>query len=213
MNTIAFRGVYGALRSCHAPLPTVSRILSTSTRTAFRTGRFNHTSAELGTARLNAYGRIGVVASIAALGLGVSSFKDDSIACQEPAVAPAAASREPLPPPPASSVNVYELSFGTVCGICAGVFLKKGAKALAFLFGGVFVLLQYFTSLSLLRVDWGRFASRFENLFYSPPTEAGGPRRPPSLLSLWNWFINFLTADFQQRASFVAGFALGLRLG
>lgn len=37
---------------------------------------------------------------------------------------------------------MYELSFGTVCGICAGVFLKKGAKALAFVFGGVFVLLQ-----------------------------------------------------------------------
>lgn len=41
-----------------------------------------------------------------------------------------------------SSVNVYELSFGTVCGLCAGVFIKKGAKALAFVLGGVFVLLQ-----------------------------------------------------------------------
>ena len=47
-----------------------------------------------------------------------------------------------LGPPPASSVSIYELGFGTVAGICAGVFLKKGAKALAFLFGGVFVLLQ-----------------------------------------------------------------------
>ena len=49
---------------------------------------------------------------------------------------------EPLPPPPQSSVNAYELTFGTVCGICAGVFVKKGAKALAFVMGGVFVLLQ-----------------------------------------------------------------------
>ena len=74
--------------------------------------------------------------------------------------APPPRPREPLPPPPASyvvhpfprpnpisepsdsTVNVYELSFGTVCGICAGVFVKKGAKALAFVFGGVFVLLQ-----------------------------------------------------------------------
>ena len=39
-------------------------------------------------------------------------------------------------------VNVYELSFGTVCGICAGVFVKKGAIALAYVFGGIFVLLQ-----------------------------------------------------------------------
>lgn len=56
----------------------------------------------------------------------------------------------PVPPPPASSpvqepksiVNPYELGFGAVCGICAGVFVKKGAKMLAFLLGGVFVLLQ-----------------------------------------------------------------------
>lgn len=48
----------------------------------------------------------------------------------------------PLPPQAESSLNLYELSFGTVCGICAGVFVKKGAKALAFTLGGVFVLLQ-----------------------------------------------------------------------
>jgi hypothetical protein len=47
-----------------------------------------------------------------------------------------------LPPPPESIVNMYELTFGTVCGVCAGVFVKKGAKTLAFIFGGIFVLLQ-----------------------------------------------------------------------
>ena len=47
-----------------------------------------------------------------------------------------------LPPPPQSSVNAYELTFGTICGVCAGVFVKKGAKALAFVFGGIFVVLQ-----------------------------------------------------------------------
>ncbi len=47
-----------------------------------------------------------------------------------------------LPPPPSSIINVYELTFGSVCGICAGIFLKKGAKAVAFVFGGAFVLLQ-----------------------------------------------------------------------
>jgi len=30
---------------------------------------------------------------------------------------------------------------------------------------------------------------------------------------LWNWVVDFLTADFQSRASFVAGLALGLRIG
>lgn len=47
-----------------------------------------------------------------------------------------------LPPPQQSTVNMYELTFGTVCGVCAGVFVKKGAKTLAVLFGGIFVLLQ-----------------------------------------------------------------------
>lgn len=52
----------------------------------------------------------------------------------------------PLPPPPQSAVNAYELGFGTVCGICAGVFVKKGARLAAFAFGGVFVLLQVSSS-------------------------------------------------------------------
>ncbi|KAI8998509.1 FUN14 family-domain-containing protein [Trametes punicea] len=117
----------------------------------------------------------------------------------------------PPPPPPASSVNFYELTFGTVCGICAGVFVKKGAKAVAFVMGGVFVLLQYLGSLSLVRVDWSRAATRFENLFYT--RDATGAKRPPNVGSLFRWIIDFLTADFQQRASFVAGFALGLRIG
>ena len=37
---------------------------------------------------------------------------------------------------------MYELTFGTVCGVCAGIFVKKGAKALGFIFGGIFVMLQ-----------------------------------------------------------------------
>lgn len=57
----------------------------------------------------------------------------------------------PLPPPPESAVNMYELTFGTVCGVCAGVFVKKGAKALAVVFGGVFVLLQV-SALALLHI-------------------------------------------------------------
>lgn len=44
--------------------------------------------------------------------------------------------------PPHSSLSGYQLGFGAVCGICAGVFVKKGLKALAFLLGGVFVLMQ-----------------------------------------------------------------------
>jgi uncharacterized membrane protein (Fun14 family) len=45
-------------------------------------------------------------------------------------------------------LSVSELGFGAVAGICAGVFLKKGLKALAFLLGGAFVFLQVSYSLA-----------------------------------------------------------------
>ena len=45
-------------------------------------------------------------------------------------------------PPAQSILSVYELGFGTVCGICTGVFVKKGLRAIAFVLGGLFVLLQ-----------------------------------------------------------------------
>jgi FUN14 domain-containing protein 1 len=44
--------------------------------------------------------------------------------------------------PTQSILSPYELSLGAVCGICAGVFIKKGAKLIAFFLGGVYVLMQ-----------------------------------------------------------------------
>ena len=44
--------------------------------------------------------------------------------------------------PPQSSVSLPQLTFGTVAGICAGIFIKKGAKAVAWFLGGIFILLQ-----------------------------------------------------------------------
>ncbi|EJD53085.1 hypothetical protein AURDEDRAFT_97074 [Auricularia subglabra TFB-10046 SS5] len=122
------------------------------------------------------------------------------------------AASKPLPPPPESSLAPLELSFGLVCGVCAGVFVKKGAKIIAFTLGGVFVLLQYLSINSVIRVDWQRIGSKFEQLFYriDPLT---GKKKPPTLGSLWNWLVNFLSTDFQPRATFIAGIALGLRLG
>ena len=62
------------------------------------------------------------------------------------ATPPSAPKDSDLPPLPASSLNLYELTFGSVCGICAGVFIKKGAKFVAFMLGGTFVLLQVIQS-------------------------------------------------------------------
>jgi FUN14 domain-containing protein 1 len=44
-----------------------------------------------------------------------------------------------LPPPPQPTINMYEHIFGTVCGICAGLSVKKGAKTLVFVFVGFLV--------------------------------------------------------------------------
>ncbi|KAH9007221.1 hypothetical protein EDB86DRAFT_3035166 [Lactarius hatsudake] len=109
-----------------------------------------------------------------------------------------------ISPPPESSVDKYGPTFGTVCGICAGVFVKSVVKLPALLLGGMFVLLQ-----SLVKVDWSRAAARFENLIYT--TKANGVRRPPSVYSLWRWLVDFLIADFQP--GFITGFDLGVRIG
>ncbi|EMD38432.1 hypothetical protein CERSUDRAFT_48388 [Gelatoporia subvermispora B] len=151
-------------------------------------------------------------AGVAGVGLGLALYTTSNALFCEPESHPIPDSPPPPHlPPPASSVKYLELSFGTICGICAGVFVKKGAKAVAFILGGAFVFLQYLGSLSLLRVDWRSAAQRFENLLYTK--DATGTKRPPKVGSLFRWFIDFLTADFQQRASFIAGFALGLRIG
>ncbi|KAF5315734.1 hypothetical protein D9611_004606 [Ephemerocybe angulata] len=156
--------------------------------------------------------------SIATLGLGLAfssqpTIKCDSISGAAPTspLSPKPTPRSELPPPPTSSISLYELGFGTVAGFCAGVFTKKGLKAAAWFLGGIFVLLQYLGSQSLVRVDWRNVASRFESRFHT--VDATGASRPPTVGSVWTKLINFLTADFQPRASFLAGFALGLRLG
>lgn len=146
------------------------------------------------------------------VGLSLASFASQSkVHCDAVASSPPPELEPNLPPPPQSSVNFYELTFGTVCGVCAGVFVKKGARLVAFFLGGAYVLLQYLGTLSLVKVDWARMASHFENLFYR--ADAAGKRRPPTIGSMLRWMIDFLTVDFQARASFIAGFALGLRIG
>ena len=43
---------------------------------------------------------------------------------------------------PESGLNIQNLGFGTAAGICSGVFVAKGLKAVAFLLGGLFIVLQ-----------------------------------------------------------------------
>jgi len=155
--------------------------------------------------------------AIASIGFGVSAFTRPKVLCEAPPLGAAPKQeKEPHdtklpPPPPQSSLSMFELTFGAVAGICAGVFVKKGAKAAAWFLGGIFVLLQFLVSKSFIKVDWSRMSSRFETTFYARDNAGGA--KPPSVMSVWRWLIEFLTADFQPRASFIAGFTLGLRVG
>jgi len=151
--------------------------------------------------------------SVASVGIGISVLSRPTIHCDASTTPVSTKETTPhdLPPPPVSSVSLYELSFGTLAGVCAGVFIKKGAKALAWFLGGIFVLLQYLGSQSLVRVDWSRMASRYESMFYRQ--DSTGTRKAPTVGGVWKGLVNFLTADLQPRASFLAGLALGLRVG
>lgn len=54
---------------------------------------------------------------------------------------------DPSGPLPANSiVDAKQLGFGTIAGICTGIFVKKGLKLIAFALGGVYILLQYMSS-------------------------------------------------------------------
>ncbi|GAA5951966.1 hypothetical protein JCM3765_005155 [Sporobolomyces pararoseus] len=111
-----------------------------------------------------------------------------------------------------SILNLRDLGFGTVSGICVGVFVKKGLRAAAFLLGGVFVFMQYMSSRSLININWGALTNSYDSFITSragPPASKGGNR----IVGLWNWFIDFVGADIQSRATFVAGVMLGLRIG
>ena len=82
------------------------------------------------------------VAAATTLGVGLSFATKPTIHCDGEAPPKSQVYLPDLPPPPESSLLLYELGFGTVAGMCAGVFVKKGSKALACVLGGVFVLLQ-----------------------------------------------------------------------
>lgn len=119
--------------------------------------------------------------------------------------------------PPSSMLDVYQLGFGTVCGICTGVFLKKGLRAIAFLLGGVFVLLQvcdplllltkerectltkqYMSSKSFVNVDWKKLASSYDSTFGTKTSE--GVISHPTAKGAGNWIIDFVTANFQRES-------------
>lgn len=155
---------------------------------------------------------------------GLSAFNTQSVQCESarpyaatsPSAPLTAKSDATLEPEPESIVNIYQLSFGTVCGVCAGIFIKKGLKFFAVLFGGCYVLLQYLSSQRLISVNWGAINKRYDGLIGSaagPEVKTARGFSGSTAQRIWNRTTNFLTADFQPRATFMVGLVLGLRLG
>ncbi|KEI38554.1 uncharacterized protein L969DRAFT_88998 [Mixia osmundae IAM 14324] len=161
-----------------------------------------------------AYSRVGLGLSAVLLGGLLIHTSPSRIKCDSLS-APYVSSRSGLDEP--ERVQLSSLGFGTVCGICAGVFIKKGLKTIAFFLGGLFVLAQYLGSQSLLKMDWARMSTRYNSVI---DRAAGGPNPVQArgwagsrLGRIANRFADFLTADFGPRATFLAGLALGLRIG
>lgn len=149
--------------------------------------------------------------------------------------APPGKSRPDGVPEEAKSIlNVGELSFGAACGICAGVFVKKGFKLVAFALGGVFVLLQVSASLGHLTLSTCRpsLSSRWTGIrsraattgslaLSMPMATLSTPLCPgcttalltssPQTSSVGSGQQTY--TNHAERATFLAGFLLGLRVG
>jgi FUN14 domain-containing protein 1 len=86
---------------------------------------------------------------------------------------------------------------------------------------------QYMSSKSFVNVDWKKLASSYDSTFGTKTSE--GVINQPTIKGAGNWIIDFVTANFQresqysnaevataemiERASFLAGLVLGVRLG
>ena len=95
-----------------------------------------------------------------------------------------------------------------MAGICCGVFVKKGLKAVAFLLGGAFVLLQYLSFQSISKTDFAALGSKYESAMDKLAGVAGKDgvtgavgRAGNRVNRIGSRFIDFLMADFPPRGA------------
>jgi uncharacterized membrane protein (Fun14 family) len=94
------------------------------------------------------------------------------------------------------------LGFGGAAGLVVGYTAKKITKLLALLLGCAFILLQLAAYEGLITVNWSVVQSTVENIWANPQGVTLADR-------LWD----ILTANLPFGSGFVAGFAIGLKLG
>ena len=92
-----------------------------------------------------------------------------------------------------------DLSIGGVLGLSAGYAIKKVGRAVMFVVGALFVLIQLLAYAGFVSVNWGQVQTAAE------PLLRDGARHS----SAWLW--RALAAHLPFGAAFAAGLALGLR--
>lgn len=94
------------------------------------------------------------------------------------------------------------LGFGGVAGAVVGYAAKKATKLLAILLGVLFILVQLLAYYGYITVNWAAVQAGAEAIWTSQDGRTLADR-------LWD----ILTANLPFGGGFVAGFALGFKLG
>ena len=94
------------------------------------------------------------------------------------------------------------LGFGGAAGLVVGYTAKKLTKLLALLLGVVFILVQVLVYEGFITVNWGVVQTAAETAWTDPHG-----------ITLADHVWNILSANLPFGSGFVAGFALGLKLG
>ena len=94
------------------------------------------------------------------------------------------------------------LGFGGAAGLVVGYTAKKLTKLLALLLGITFILLQVLVYEGFITVNWGAVETTAETVWTDPHGVTLADR-------VWD----VLTANLPFGGGFVAGFAIGIKLG
>jgi uncharacterized membrane protein (Fun14 family) len=98
--------------------------------------------------------------------------------------------------------SAASLGFGGVAGVAVGYTAKKVTKLVALVLGLAFIVLQGLVYKGLISVDWGAVQSTADGVWTDPHGVTLADRA---------WQV--LTANLPFGGGFVAGFALGFKLG
>jgi len=97
---------------------------------------------------------------------------------------------------------VASLGFGGVAGLVVGYTAKKVTKVVALILGAAFILVQVLAYKGLITVNWDAVQNSAEQVWTDPQGMTLADR-------LWQ----ILSANLPFGGGFVAGFALGFKLG